>query len=99
MTDTDGYNGWKNYETWAMSLWMDNDEGSYSHARALAAEIIEEHEEEDRRYVLADALKVWQEEDMPDLPASVWSSLLNASFSEVDWFEIAGNLIEEETEE
>ena len=23
------YNGWTNYETWAVKLWMDNEEGSY----------------------------------------------------------------------
>lgn len=29
MTDKT-YNGWTNYETWAVALWWDNDEGSYS---------------------------------------------------------------------
>jgi len=23
------YNGWTNYQTWAVKLWMDNDEGAY----------------------------------------------------------------------
>ena len=32
MTDTT-YNGWKNYETWNVSLWVQNDESMYKLAR------------------------------------------------------------------
>ena len=31
MTTT--YNGWKNYETWNVALWMQNDEGFYGVAQ------------------------------------------------------------------
>ena len=27
------YNGWENYETWNVALWINNDEGFYSLAR------------------------------------------------------------------
>ena len=31
---TQDYNGWTNYETWNVALWMDNDETEYQWARS-----------------------------------------------------------------
>ena len=30
MTENTTYNGWKNYETWATSLWIGNEHGIYN---------------------------------------------------------------------
>ena len=105
MADTQGYNGWTNYETWCMNLWISNDEGSDAYAREITREVLADRDEEElhddplpARITVADRLKDWQEEDMPELPASVWSDLLNAGFSQVDWIEIAENLIADEDE-
>jgi len=34
------YNGWTNYETWAVALWIDNEEGSYYARQELAEPFI-----------------------------------------------------------
>jgi hypothetical protein len=34
MTDTE-YNGWKNYETWNVALWIGGDEGLYNFAKGM----------------------------------------------------------------
>ena len=31
--DEQGYNGWANYETWNVALWIGNDEGLYETAK------------------------------------------------------------------
>ena len=41
MSDT-GYNGWKNYETWLIALWLDNDYGTYTLIKGLAMQSVEE---------------------------------------------------------
>ena len=34
MATETGYNGWKNYETWNVALWVNNDESMYRFARS-----------------------------------------------------------------
>jgi hypothetical protein len=34
----ENYNGWKNYETWNVALWINNDYGLYSMARDFMKE-------------------------------------------------------------
>ena len=72
--------------------------GSTAHGTGLSGG--EDHDEtvEYPRTVqgeLADALKDWQEELMPELDASVWSDYINAGFSSVDWYEIADGMLSE----
>jgi len=98
------YNGWTNYETWVVKLWLDNDEGSYEFQKELAREVLRnpEHIEllnrkRDPACQLGNTLKDALTEQMPEV-VGMWSDLLNASWSEVNWYEIAGSILEEMTE-
>ena len=91
------YNGWNNYETWAVALWIDNDYSSYQYRCELAEQAKEEHEDEDKREnCLASGLRNWIEEQNPLTDsASLFNDLLNSALSEVDWQEIAENFLVE----
>lgn len=97
------YNGWTNYETWCVKLWMDNERGDYEHWNEVAREIwgnSRDHghqhwtRSEFARFTLADKLKEDYEDAMPEIEG-VWSDMLRAAFSEVNWEEIADNLLDE----
>jgi hypothetical protein len=106
MTDTT-YNGWTNYETWLVNLWMDNEQGSHEFFRETAREIYDGHEPipdtrltraEVTRFRFADWLKEHHEENMPEMPG-VYGDLLGGALSSVNWDEIARHYIEAIEEE
>ena len=84
-----GYNGWSNYETWAVNLWLNNDEGTYHDLRDMARHARSEQD-------LAGQLKAYVEDLMPDLGSTLASDLLSAALSEVDWYELACSYLEDE---
>ena len=94
------YQGWTNYETWSVNLWIDNDEDiqDYWHEEAMEAYLnAEATAHSTRQYVaavdLAEQIKDQHEEAMPELDG-VWADLLNASLSEVNWRELAEHMID-----
>ena len=96
------YNGWKNYETWAVNLWIDNEEGTQTLWAENTADVWRAARmypsggftvSETARLNLTAALKDWAEESAPDLGASVWADLLNAALGEVDWTELADSML------
>jgi len=97
------YNGWKNYETWNVKLWLDNDSGSQSYWDERAREIAKESKKDkysskkqNAQYTLSEELKEYHEENNPLADqASTYSDLLGGALREVDWYEIAENLLSE----
>jgi hypothetical protein len=100
MADTT-YNGWANYETWLVNLWMDNEQGSQEFFREQAREYLSTAQADDvwtktqrARFRFADWLKhYYSEESRPELPG-VYGDLLGAALSSVNWDEIARHYIE-----
>ena len=96
------YNGWENYETWNVNLWLTNEESTDSELTEMAQNSWNEAEadktftrEENAVFALADTIKEWVEEMTPELPASMFSDLLGAALGSVDWREIAENHLED----
>lgn len=82
-----GYNGWTNYETWVLKLWIDNEQSSQEYW-------LEEAKTAESTGTLADQMKDEYEEAMPET-TGVWSDLLTSALGEVNWYEIAEHLQEE----
>ncbi len=89
------YNGWTNYETWLVKLWMDNNEGSYGYFREMAEEYYKV--DRDNAGGLADAIKEAHQEALPEL-SGLASDLMGAAMSEVNWHEIAESLMNDAKE-
>ena len=98
MTQDKTYNGWANYETWCVALWLENEEGTYRYWRETARELAARAgrkrgphltRAEQARVWLADRMREEIERDDVVPPASLYADLLNAALGEVEWAEVA----------
>lgn len=107
MNDIGECQGYANRETWAVCLWIDNDEGTQAEAARMAAEArynVSDDEnvekgvwtpEEAERFNLGDELKDWIEEGMPELEAATMASgLLGGALARVDWDKVARHYLD-----
>ncbi len=86
---TDKYNGYTNYETWNAALWIDNDQGESEYWTERAGEVTD-------AYDLGEEIKAAHEEraeEFIDARTGTLVDMLNASLSQVNWYEIAEGLI------
>lgn len=102
------YNGWTNYATWCLHLWITNEEPLY---RAWLDEARTSWEDADpnswetRREAaqsdLADKLKdSWEYQASEDTTnEGFWSDLQSWALAQVDWHEVAAALLEEVEDE
>jgi hypothetical protein len=83
------YNGWSNYETWCVKLWLDNEEGSQRDMERIATHARTEYEG-------AADLKSYVQDMMPELGGTLWGDLLNSALDEVNWQEIVTGIREDD---
>lgn len=88
------YNGWKNYYTWAVNLWMSNTERPYYLLRQICADALEE-DPQHAQTIAADALRDYIEDNAPQIEASMYSDILGRALEEVDCYEIVSYVIED----
>lgn len=100
------YNGWANYPTWNVSLWLANDEGLYSTAQEYVRNAVENNTDHDDDHAvdkegatadLAEALEEFCDEITPALSGFA-ADIHGWAMGFVDWCEIAAHLVDEEVE-
>ena len=89
------YQGWVNYETWNMNLWIDNTPETQAELQEICQNAVDREESADdaihaARSVLQDA---W-EARKPELDG-VFGDLLTGAFSEIRWYDIVKDPIKE----
>ena len=91
---SDGYNGWTNYETWNVALWLDNEQGSYGYWTEAAEQAVNnaDGDKDDAAIALAGMLESEHKDAMPEV-TGVFADLLGAALDAVNWREIAEHYV------
>lgn len=85
-----GYNGWTNYETWSIALFIDNDESLYNQLNEAKKGFKKDF------YAFANWIKDWVYDFLDVGNLNVYQQqLINSTLQEVNYSELAKSYLEE----
>lgn len=99
------YNGYENYQTWCVAMWLDNEQPSLAFwheqakrciaAAATSSNVAEGYctEHQAAKYLLADRLRESFYDANPLTQPGVWSDLLTTALCEVSWNDLADAIL------
>lgn len=88
-TITEGYNGYTNYETWLVNLWMDSDGITNYFGETIDART--------NAYDLGKEISEYYDEDSERVfggKAGLYADIVTQTLKEVNWQEIASGIID-----
>ena len=90
------YNGWANYETWAVALWIDNDQSSYNYWRDVSKVALQGSggDKREAKLKIAEELRDFIMDEAPEV-SGMYGDLLTSSLQAVDVYESAENWLED----
>ena len=99
MENKDECHGWKNYETWCVKLWLDNDEYHQNLMLTMAGDAVKETKGDDvwkAKHALAialqDEINGWFYDCLDPSTHGMFYDLLSSAIGRVDFDEIAEHI-------
>lgn len=86
------YNGWTNYETWNLALWLGEDASEFRTTRAQELLNDAEGDREEASLKLADEIEADMYDNAPDI-GGFYGDILGAALREVNFLEIAEHYV------
>lgn len=80
MSSTKGYNGWTNYETWLVQLWLNSDSSTYLVLESIKSDKHCSDKADQLEEVVRD---LYQFESV-----GIVADIVNSAYSKVNWLEI-----------
>lgn len=96
MTQDKTYNGWTNYQTWVVNIWLTNNSAADAYLREQARDCLTQASGDitNAAYQLAAQIESMHDELMPET-TGVYADLLGHALRMVDWQEIAQHVIDD----